>query len=171
MTALYRIDFGMAVSLDNFFEKGTTMITSNIGTTPYLSPEVLEQVVFGDRSYYNISSGKTSLPRKARVGLTLDSDPRSCDLFSLGLVLYIMLLGCHPFDRDGDADDYVIAQRMLRGSRADPEDEKIDSNLRRFTFDVHDSIELSENAKDLITRLLEPGKLNIFVLRYETITR
>uniref|UniRef100_A0A7S2SI81 cGMP-dependent protein kinase n=1 Tax=Mucochytrium quahogii TaxID=96639 RepID=A0A7S2SI81_9STRA len=145
------IDFGMTKRLDNFHDNGVTTLSKGIGTTPYLSPEVL----------VHLDEGNLDLRRKGKsVGkpkyFDLTSDPRACDMWALGVITYILLLGCHPFDRNGNATDQVIANRALRGSLGDePSD---DAKNPRFTYDVHKGrLRLSTEAKDLISRLLDPN--------------
>ncbi|GBG27588.1 Protein kinase, putative [Hondaea fermentalgiana] len=93
--------------------------------------------------------------RKRKVDIELLSDPRACDMWSLGIIIYILLLGCHPFDRSGDAEDDEIAARAVLGSDTSDDDPK--ASPPRFTFDVHRRVQLSADAKDLITRLLDPN--------------
>ena len=60
-----------------------------------------------------------------------------CDLWSIGVILYIMLSGKPPFNA---ASEPEIMKKVKRGTWA-------------FTGDVWPSI--SEDAKDLITKLME----------------
>ncbi len=171
------IDFGMALSLESFNENGVTTIANNVGTTPYLAPEVLRGLHFEKEPVKTTDSknaqkvrdpslGKwASASQKGRRIVSLESDPRACDMFALGLVLYIMLVGCHPFDRTGDAQDDVIARRAVKGGVEDPGDESLPREKRRFTFDVHDSIRLSSGAKNLIRGLLNPDPNERFTAR------
>ncbi|MDJ1645842.1 serine/threonine-protein kinase [Mycoplasma phocimorsus] len=80
------IDFGIAVTCES---NRVTKEANIIGTTSYFAPEVIS------------SWGEVSV--------------RS-DIYSLGLVLYYMLMGIHPFMKQNESvADYEIAQRILKG--------------------------------------------------------
>jgi len=119
------IDFGMAVDLKrDKFQRGTKLI-GKMGTTAYWAPELA-------KLYSNPDTDS-----KERL---LVSDPRACDMFSLGLVAYIVLFGCHPFDPDGTASESLILERAVGGS---------------YSFEVHNGLEISSEARTFISNLLE----------------
>lgn len=68
----------------------------------------------------------------------------SVDMFSIGVIIYIMLTGLHPFDISGEATDEELNQRIAR---------QIMPPLRNSPITAH----LSESAKDLIEKLLDPN--------------
>ena len=82
--------------------------TTTCGTPGYVAPEILEQ-----------------LPYKA-----------SCDLWSIGVVLYILLSGSPPFY---DEDNFILFEK-----------------IKNVEYNFHAPIwkSISEEAKDLISRLL-----------------
>jgi len=103
-------DFG----LSEIFEEGQPMQMSRaVGTPGYLAPEILEL----------LDNGK---PYSKEV-----------DLWSIGVILYILLCGFPPFY--GDNDDEVY--------------DKIVAGEWRFLSPYWDDV--SQSAKDLITNLLE----------------
>lgn len=76
-----------------------------------------------------------------------DDDPvelhPSVDMWALGIITYMMLVGRHPFDLDCDASDEEIGRR-IRAQRQTPLD------------DCPYASALSTSALDLLRRLLEP---------------
>ena len=115
------IDFGCAVVADDVYHHQTatkakkkTGTCRASGTTGYWPPERFEQ------------------------GYVIDS---SLDMWSLGVILYIMLTGIHPFDLDGLSTD----EEMEDTIRSDPR-----PPLEGITD------HLSDSAVDAIKRLMEP---------------
>eukprot|EP00980_Cylindrotheca_fusiformis_P012679 scaffold3103_cov136-Cylindrotheca_fusiformis.AAC.17 len=108
------IDFGTSQVLDD--NDVAAVSASEVGTTPaYCPPEVL------------MSGAAKKSP--------------SMDMWAVGVILYVMLVGLHPFDLRGDAPDEVICDRVV--NRESPP-------LRNSRYTRH----LSDSAIDLIERLL-----------------
>eukprot|EP00584_Thalassiosira_punctigera_P001399 CAMPEP_0172530022 /NCGR_PEP_ID=MMETSP1067-20121228/3905_1 /TAXON_ID=265564 ORGANISM="Thalassiosira punctigera, Strain Tpunct2005C2" /NCGR_SAMPLE_ID=MMETSP1067 /ASSEMBLY_ACC=CAM_ASM_000444 /LENGTH=791 /DNA_ID=CAMNT_0013314165 /DNA_START=226 /DNA_END=2601 /DNA_ORIENTATION=- len=81
-------------------------------------------------------------PPEAFDGEDIALDP-SADMWALGVIVYMMLVGRHPFDLDCDASDEDIAQR-IKEQRRPP--------LKDCPF----AGDLSPSAHDLISKLMEP---------------
>ena len=83
---------------------------------------------------------------KQRHGQRYDGHPTvqpSWDMWSLGCVIYTMLVGAHPFDLEADATDEQLEERILSGQMPP---------LRGTEWTGH----LSEDAIALIEGLLDP---------------
>lgn len=106
------IDFGLSTS---YFKASTggaveyTRMTTRAGTAFFMAPEVLES------NYSN-----------------------ACDMWSCGVILYVMLCGYPPFD--GDTEEEILL------------------NVQSGEYDFDDEVweKVSDEAKDLINKLLVP---------------
>eukprot|EP00286_Rhodomonas_abbreviata_P019041 CAMPEP_0181309322 /NCGR_PEP_ID=MMETSP1101-20121128/11951_1 /TAXON_ID=46948 /ORGANISM="Rhodomonas abbreviata, Strain Caron Lab Isolate" /LENGTH=646 /DNA_ID=CAMNT_0023415797 /DNA_START=33 /DNA_END=1969 /DNA_ORIENTATION=+ len=103
-------DFGFAQFLPGGAD-GCERLYKETGTLSYVAPEVLKGIGYGTKA----------------------------DMWSLGVILYILLSGIHPFGRRrGETDDDV--KRNIRGAN--------------FRFYPSHFANVSEEAKDLIKRLV-----------------
>lgn len=119
------IDFGCAQLIDR-----DDIPATDVKTEAYCPPEVLkEEVAQHDKA------GKTSCSSSNRL------DP-AMDMWALGIILYIMLTGFHPFDFEGDSPDSLIVRRIIKNTPFPVGgDSKYTSHL-------------SKSASDLILKLL-----------------
>ena len=63
-----------------------------------------------------------------------------CDLFALGVILFVLLGGYHPFDPMGDASDAILASRIKQG---------------KWQFHDEAWAKISTEAKEVVSKLLE----------------
>ena len=111
------IDFGCAVVIGDDDEDNTDGRTKSTGRTlAYCPPEVLSS--------------------------TFTAINPSVDMWSLGVIIYIMLTGLHPFDLSGQSSDEEVADQIVQG-KPPP--------LRNSPITAH----LSDSAIDLIDRLMQ----------------
>jgi serine/threonine protein kinase len=112
------IDFGCAVVIgdDDEVEDNGDTISATGRTLAYCPPEVLNHRL-----------------------ATLDP---SVDMWALGVIIYIMLTGMHPFDLTGKGTDEEVADAIVNG-KSPP--------IRNSAITAH----LSDSAVDLIDRLMQ----------------
>ena len=91
--------------------------TAQFGTFAYWSPE----------SHLNSPRGSTFLG-----GTT-------SDMFALGIIFYIIMLGCHPFDPLGQCTDHELRQNIIHG---------------RYNWQDDDKNEISSAVRNLVDQLL-----------------
>jgi CRP-like cAMP-binding protein len=120
------VDFGCAQVLEEKPNRGrlegpVTEFSIAGKTLAYCPPEVLKT---GSGGKYNM-------------------DP-SMDMWALGVILYIMLTGMHPYDIRGQASDEEVARAIVSG---------VAPPLRNSPITAH----LSASAIDLIERLMDPN--------------
>uniref|UniRef100_H3GS53 Uncharacterized protein n=1 Tax=Phytophthora ramorum TaxID=164328 RepID=H3GS53_PHYRM len=142
------VDFGVSFRMgERFFYDSQLM-----GTVAYAAPETLEHGALIHRR-----NTRDAL-RKARANgedVSLDENDEDldsqagpdainfgpkADMFALGIVLYILLCGSHPFDTYNNLSDEEIRKRILKG--------KFRTQSRAWQS-------ISPSARDLILKLLE----------------
>jgi calcium-dependent protein kinase len=118
---LVLLDFGMACELGD-----TQSIKGTVQSKFYYSPETLE--------YPRVAGQRR--PRKIRTGEMW----RAADMWSVGVVIYLLLVGNLPFDSD---DDRLANIRLTNEA------------ILASRFEWRDDIQpVSAQAKDLVNRLL-----------------
>jgi MAP kinase interacting serine/threonine kinase len=104
-------------------------LSSPVGSAEFLAPEVVETFV-GEALKYN----------------------RQCDMWSLGIIIFVMLSGYTPFYGECDRDDCGWNQGQFCEDCQENLFEKIREGSFEFPPEEWDNI--SDEAKDLITHLL-----------------
>jgi len=127
------IDFGMARRhSDGVVEK---VALKDLGTTAYWSPELLDPTT------------------------RFTSDPRAIDAWTIGVLAYILLFGCHPFDRTGDASEDEVARRIGLGASG---------KSPYISFDCYgEKLRISDLSKDFLKKLLDSKLDQVFCLELE----
>ncbi|DAZ96454.1 TPA: hypothetical protein N0F65_006500 [Lagenidium giganteum] len=104
------IDFGVAYREHDILER-LRSVHDGLGTVAYAAPEFI----------------------------TMQESGCAVDMWALGVVLYVILAGRHPFDVTNDATDAQLKERILAG---------------QFDMDALNECGVSDEARDLIHRLL-----------------
>ncbi|CAI5702701.1 hypothetical protein KXD40_003071 [Peronospora effusa] len=142
------VDFGVSFRMgERFFYDSHLM-----GTVAYAAPETLEHGALIHRRNTRDERKKARATGEAIQLDDTDEDfdaqagpdaikfgPKS-DMFALGIVLYILLCGSHPFDTYNNLPDEEIRKRILKG--------KYRTQSRAWQS-------ISPSARDLIQKLLE----------------
>lgn len=105
-------DFGYSKS-----EKFQSAPGSRVGTPAYLAPEVILT-----------TKGKTY-------------DGKSADVWSCGVMLYVMLVGAYPFERPEDKQDPQKLQKMIQ-------------RILHVEYKIPSSLKLSDDCRDLFQKIL-----------------
>lgn len=136
------VDFGMSKDLYSIEKAGGLALRSGqgnpvtgelpprVGTVAYWSPE---QILAGNA----INDKSVAAGGGERL---VTSDPTKIDVWGLGVIAYIMLFGCHPFDVKGEGNEWQICRNVL----SKPPD---------FEYG---GVVVSPECKSLLAGLLEP---------------
>lgn len=106
----------------------TPQLLTPVGSAEFMAPEVVDLFV-GESNYYD----------------------KRCDLWSLGVIAYILLCGYPPFSGNCEQDC-----GWNRGENCRTCQELLFESIQegRYSFPEHDWVDVSEEAKDLIRGLL-----------------
>ena len=126
-------DFGLSKILEN----NKTIMSTICGTRAYCAPEI------------NFYGGVQKMKYTEKV-----------DVWSLGVILYVILVAFHPFDEYGDSTDVEISRRIAYDT---------------WSFDDPSWKSISDDAKDLIKNMITHDPKKRFstqdVLKHRWITQ
>lgn len=146
------VNFALAKLVDQH-----SAVTNEQLTWPYCAPEILTTIDGFSSIVESLRRRTSSLvdgqaseidspPLASEISSPTTNSPIEigvkCDLWSVGIVLYVLLSGAHPFDLDGRQTKDQIVQNILLGTFAMSDDSAIWSSI-------------SKEAKGLLTRLLQ----------------
>lgn len=130
-------DFGLSKIVDNI---NSATMTTVCGTWAYCSPEVRRPGMMAMTTPHQVHNLATPGPEGgAGPTVMVPSYNFKVDLWSTGVILYVILAAFHPFDPDGTCSDQQLWSNICKGV---------------FTFDDPAWEGISEGAKDLIRHLI-----------------
>lgn len=108
MMMIRLVDFGSAFRAD----QGILVSRKGTGTIAYSAPEV----IMGQVSQGEEEKALESCVADPLLHIHIQPCDFKVDMWALGLLMYILLSGFHPFDPFNNADDDIISKRIVNVS-------------------------------------------------------
>jgi len=148
-TPIMLCDFDLCSSVNQTVS--TPRLMSPVGSAEYMAPEVVEVFDFDDLHFDENSMSQSSETMTEEEDMSLFYDKR-CDLWSLGVITYILLCGYPPFQGSCGQD----CGWSDRGASCSICQQRLFSSIKNGSVEFHDQHwnTVSDEAKDLISKLL-----------------